>query len=265
VVASARDPSAMRTCAAVPLTPRTPHGRHPRVPPPRPSSRVPVGRDPRVPPPPRSSHPAHPLPWRGCGSFAVVSRATSCEAAVVALIPQPLLPPVIRQEKGSTQHSHPARLLRRSHRALLATLPSRASQPPFSCRITGGRRGWGMRATTAASQEVACDTTAEEPHPWRGVVGAMVRCGRRDGAQRDARDGRRDVQRAGEWMGEPGCARRLRPFCPCRPAGRTRTGGAGGTNRVVHPTHTAGGASASGDVARGPRCRQRHRSAGTCA
>ena len=54
----------------------------------------------------------------GCGSFAVVSRATCCEAAVVALIPQPLLPPVIRQEKGSTQHSH---------RALLATLPSRAS------------------------------------------------------------------------------------------------------------------------------------------
>jgi hypothetical protein len=67
----------------------------------------------------------------GCGSFAVVSRATSCEAAVVALIPQPLLPPVIRQEKGSTQHSHHTRLLRRSRPALLATLPSRASQPPL--------------------------------------------------------------------------------------------------------------------------------------
>ena len=66
----------------------------------------------------------------GCGSSAVVSHATSCEAAVVALIPQPLLAPVIRQEKGSTQHSHPARLLRRSQRALLATLPSRASLPP---------------------------------------------------------------------------------------------------------------------------------------
>ena len=58
-----------------------------------------------------------------------------CRTIPVALIPQPLLPPVIRQEKGSTQHSHPARLLRRSH-------PARLS-PPFSCRITGGRRGWG--------------------------------------------------------------------------------------------------------------------------
>ena len=74
---------------------------------------------------------------------------------------------------------------------------------------------------------------------WRGVVGAMARCGRRDGAQRDARDGRRDVQRAGEWMGGPGCDRRLRPFSPCRPARRTRTGGAGGTNRVVHRPPTA--------------------------
>ena len=36
----------------------------------------------------------------GCGSSAVVSHATSCEAAVVALIPQPRLPPVIGQEKG---------------------------------------------------------------------------------------------------------------------------------------------------------------------
>jgi hypothetical protein len=34
-----------------------------------------------------------------------VSHATSCEAAVVALIPQPLLPPVIRQEKGGLRRA----------------------------------------------------------------------------------------------------------------------------------------------------------------
>ena len=50
----------------------------------------------------RSALPLRPRTASGGGSFAVVSRATSCEVAVVALIPQPLLPPVMRQEKGST-------------------------------------------------------------------------------------------------------------------------------------------------------------------
>jgi hypothetical protein len=51
-----------------------------------------------------------------------VARAERVLGVVVALNPQPLLPPVIRQEKGSTQHAH---------RALLATLPSCASQTPL--------------------------------------------------------------------------------------------------------------------------------------
>ena len=57
---------------------------------------------------------AHALNPEGCGSSAVVSHATSCEAAVVALIPQPLLPPVIRQEKGGLRS---ARWERRKRRA----------------------------------------------------------------------------------------------------------------------------------------------------
>ncbi len=61
--------------------------------------------------------------------------------------------------------------------ATLATLPSRAScdapiprvsAPPSPAGSAAGEGVWGMRATTAASQEVACDTTAEEPHPRPG-------------------------------------------------------------------------------------------------
>jgi hypothetical protein len=100
----------------------------------------------------------------GCGSSAVVSRATSCEVAVVALIPHPLLPPVSRQEKGSLRRAGWERRKKR-HRSVARGARWECCVLPFSCRNTGGRRGWGMRATTATSQDVARDTTAEEPHP----------------------------------------------------------------------------------------------------
>jgi hypothetical protein len=113
-----------------------------------PPPRWPLRRDPRQ---------AHGRRSRGgtahtpLGAALLMLRPTQevARGVVTALIPQPLLPPVVRQEKGSPRR---AGWERRAGHAKWERRQRRAGSEcrvlPFSCRTTGGRRGWGMRAVT---------------------------------------------------------------------------------------------------------------------
>ena len=143
------------------------------------------------------------------GAALLMLRPTQevARGVVTALIPQPLLPPVVRQEKGSPRR---AGWERRAGHAKWERRQRRAGSEcrvlPFSCRTTGGRRGWGMRAVTTprATSCVGRNRRRAAPHSFRTRKRPLRRA-------RGARH-RGDTNHLRATLGRCGQSKR-KPFC----------------------------------------------------
>ena len=162
VVASARDPSAPRTCAAAPLTPR-----------------VPVGRNPRVLPPRLSARPGRPHSTRSFTASLFVSQSAAARALVDGASFDALWSPPVRSELPAFHlgvRQGCARSMQEAVRVATAWAAA-ASATARAARVASARVAWrdDRAGRTGSGRENFSKRDAVEERDERGRAGGGQR------------------------------------------------------------------------------------------